>query len=627
MKTGARVQKIRMAKACRSCRRRKVRCDMEGRSICRACERRSSACVAASPPTLSRAMEQALCSGTERGLLASRTPSQPDNCVPIEPPIETVGAAPALPTFEDTELHLGLNIENISTKTSSAVTDSPDADPLSSLLCFTLPRCLGGQSGSSPLSMLSPEGNQWLHGAVGDGVLNWDILSPSIFGPDSPDLNTTHPPFCRQFISLPPKDDARHLLNNYFKSFNPFCPTFDEKEFMLRFEHEYPIQPDSSAEKWACLNSALALACLLDPRFCSKAWLFWKNATLSWGAFFTQSPNLLSAQALVAMTMYLIGTFHGNPSSALIPMAIRTLHGLAPTPGSVVPPQFRMILMIARCIDIDHALQAGMPPTDLGLEDLYHDIRVGGVEAPNPLVFDCYDAVCRLICLKEDVYRELYSLSAQDKSDSEVISRVGKLDTQLEEWKRTIPEGYRPGYPIHHGNSMPIIFLHLSYHNCLLTIHRRAIPCTTWSMRLDPALGSDYAVRSPNSRTLISTKLCAEAARTSMRLIKYIPPDNPLICGVMVYYIIFALKLLVILIVDDPWSPRARADITLLRNMEEFLVTVPATKGDQSMLKLMDYCAQYRQVAEKAVRQVLNQMKRRRDEQAERDSYTYAGAG
>lgn len=156
-------------------------------------------------------------------------------------------------------------------------------------------------------------------------------------------------------------------------------------------------------------------------------------------------------------------------------------------------------------------------------------------ELSSPL-FDCYETFHRLVNLKEDVYRELYSLSAQDKKDSEIISRVGQLDVRLEQWKNTIPEEYRPGHlnaadTIKRGNCMLIVYLHLSYHNCLLIIHRRTIPCTTWSMRVDPVLSPDFTTRSPNSRTLVSAKICGEAARASMRLVKYIPSDNALIRG------------------------------------------------------------------------------------------------
>ena len=155
--------------------------------------------------------------------------------------------------------------------------------------------------GSSPLSLLSSTGKQWLQDAVGTEDLNWDVLSPSSSGPDSVDADIAGSLFRRQYTSLPPKNEARHLLNTYFKFFNTFCPMFDEQDFMLHFEQQYPIQLEPSTENWALMNSALALACLLDQNFSSKAWLYWKNAAQCWGSFFMHVPSLVSVQALVAM--------------------------------------------------------------------------------------------------------------------------------------------------------------------------------------------------------------------------------------------------------------------------------------------------------------------------------------
>lgn len=88
----------------------------------------------------------------------------------------------------------------------------------------------------------------------------------------------------------------------------------------------------------------------------------------------------------------------------------------------------------------------------------------------------------------------------------------------------------------------------------------------------------------------------------------------------MVYYVVFALKLFVILIVQDPRSPRAYADIMLLRNIEDLLSAIPLSKGDQSVPKLIEYVARYRQVAEEAVKQVLIQIQHNANLQAERTS-------
>lgn len=49
-----------------------------------------------------------------------------------------------------------------------------------------------------------------------------------------------------------------------------------------------------------------------------------------------------------------MGTFHGNPSKATIPMAIRTLHGLGPAKGSISHP-FEMVQMVSRSLDIEYA--------------------------------------------------------------------------------------------------------------------------------------------------------------------------------------------------------------------------------------------------------------------------------
>ncbi|KAI9369378.1 hypothetical protein BJX61DRAFT_151346 [Aspergillus egyptiacus] len=626
------------AKACESCRRRKVRCEIDARMTrCRACERRMSPCSLAQaipgpglqPPSVwpPNTMDEPVLATPTHPAADNKHPTTATSSMPVGLPT---------PTLEETEANLpfGQGTPDLSTALAQCplmqyfdtLCEQPtnETDPFSSLLCFALPRSLVGGSGSSPCSLFSEEGQQWLNQTVGEDVFNRDLLfSPSLFDLNPFGVDHLRPsvPLQRPFIPLPPKDTARCLLNKYFQSFNTFCPTFDENEFMLHFEEKYPIQlNDSSPEVWACLNAALALACPLDPNFYTQAWLYWKNAALSWSSFFTAVPSLVSAQALVAMAVYLVGTFHSNPSSAMLSMAVRMIRSLAAT-HEAVSDQFRLVHMIVRALDIDHALQVGTPPTEVSPDDYpepFLNVAPGPEDSTAP--FDCYEAFCALIRLKEDVYRLLYSVSARDDDSQHVISTVSDLDARLEQWKDSIPPEYRPDHPlatetVSRENAVLIVHLHLSYYNCLLTIHRRAIPCTDWARNLDPLLGANRAVCPSNPRALISTQLCASAARASLKLVKHIPLDNPLICGVMAHYVIFALKLFVILVVQDPWSSRAPTDLKLLSNMEGLLSSMSMTSGDQSILKLMEYCAQYRQMAEKAIEQALLLPKRRRHEQ------------
>lgn len=233
----------------------------------------------------------------------------------------------------------------------------------------------------------------------------------------------------------------------------------------------------------------------------------------------------------------------------MVSMAVRMLSGISPPQGGL-SQQFQFVRMVTQALDLEyvsiiissprsdlfssHALQVGVPPTQLGAV-AYMDIP----DYPQDLnvQFDCYPFFCRLLELKEQVYRQLYSIAAQDKDDYEVIAAIGQLDSELEQWKGDIPERYRPGHPrardtIEQAFSATLLHLHLSYYNCVLVIHRRS---TFYRSHLNastqPSARTRIAQQSPNPRALISTRLCADAARASLRLVKCIPKDNPLVRG------------------------------------------------------------------------------------------------
>jgi hypothetical protein len=73
----------------------------------------------------------------------------------------------------------------------------------------------------------------------------------------------------------------------------------------------------------------------------------------------------------------------------------------------------------------------------------------------------------------------------------------------------------------------------------------------------------------------------------------------------MLYYVVFALKLLVAHTIRDPSSPRARADILLMRNLEEVLSTIPVTQDERSTRNWIDYCTHHRDAAEQAINDAL----------------------
>lgn len=152
--------------------------------------------------------------------------------------------------------------------------------------------------------------------------------------------------------------------------------------------------------------------------------------------------------------------------------------------------------------------------------------------------FNVYDSFIELTALKSEIYRQLYSIAGWEKNDADVIATVSSLDSLLQEWTDTIPEEYSPGtisadelvrVDVH----LNMVYLHLSYYNCLLTIHRRAITRATWSMHVDPCRGQSKSFRPTNTRPFISIELCATAARASMELVLCIPKSHPVCPGLV----------------------------------------------------------------------------------------------
>lgn len=127
-------------------------------------------------------------------------------------------------------------------------------------------------------------------------------------------------------------------------------------------------------------------------------------------------------------------------------------------------------------------------------------------------------------------------MKGQDKSDAEVITAVSDLDSLLQEWTNSVPQGYVPGTlaaeDLVKGDAhLSMCYMHFSYYNCLLTLHRRVVTRATWSMYLDPFCGQSQSFCPDNTRPFMSRELCAKAARATMELALCIPKDHPLCLG------------------------------------------------------------------------------------------------
>ncbi len=167
------------------------------------------------------------------------------------------------------------------------------------------------------------------------------------------------------------------------------------------------------------------------------------------------------------------------------------------------------------------------------------------------------------------VYKRLYSVKASKQTDGELLNTISDLDQELEQWKDSLPVVFRPETSLDNNQLHPTLvlhltLLHLAYYNLLTTIHRRSIHHGYWTGRL-----AQYAIEGRNvtplsHRVFSSAALCVTAARMSIALLSYVPPDDTGILWLIVYYPCTALMTLFANILQNPQDAHARPDMKLM---------------------------------------------------------------
>ncbi|KAL6786842.1 hypothetical protein J3E68DRAFT_440935 [Trichoderma sp. SZMC 28012] len=202
----------------------------------------------------------------------------------------------------------------------------------------------------------------------------------------------------------------------------------------------------------------------------------------------------------------------------------------------------RELFWLCYISDKDLALLSGLPPIlaneycDLGAldnEHLNHDVflqsssttadteNIGAIAWNRAIPFLPGDP--HLGVLKERIFRLLYSPSALKIIDSELLTRIRRLDDELESWRLSVPPALRPKLSIPPGHGVPTtpnflsylrsVQLQLAYHYLLTMIH-------TPVRRFGAAQGAEASPPEDlHSAMHSSIDLSLEASRSTLNLL------------------------------------------------------------------------------------------------------------
>lgn len=552
------ARRPRGKRACDGCRMKKIKCDRK-RPRCNYCATHGSECTYDAP-------EQRR--GRPRTGRQNTGPSNSlkDRVENIESLLQSHGllGESAGGLFDALQDRLSENTneshQQLEPNTQNAAVLDALADQMTSLITNKEgeTRFIGSSSG---FSIVSPKGMQWVDEKTGNNSFSrmvtaavsedrhgWDDWQPDVLD----DL------FARRvFKPLPSQADCLSLLRDFFDQFNQMFPLFHEPTFLHLVTRQYSNDPYKGSGWWASLNVALATAYRLRTVAGSDrsgegndhAWGYLKNAMAVSTELIVRNTDLFSVQALLGLALFLRGTSNPQPGFAFMSAGIRLAHSIGlHKQGGVFnfnraeSEQRNRVFWIAYLLDKDMSLRSGMSPLqddddmniNLPMEDPPDQvgtifINQEGHQGPK-ISINFFRLICRFARIQSMVYKHLYSVKSSRKSDNDLLTTIERLESQLQAWKMSIPLSIRPDHDIE-AKSTPVVLhavtLHFAYYSCVNTVHRVALGQGYWSSRLQrtPEQHSP-SIAPPSAQVQRSAELCANAARRSIDLVKFIPPGD-----------------------------------------------------------------------------------------------------
>ncbi|KAJ5373861.1 hypothetical protein N7517_005867 [Penicillium concentricum] len=618
---------VRLAKACSTCRRKKVKCDGT-RPVCVPCRTFDLPCKYEDTVRRKKKhnrdehfheLEQRIQSlqdelneahASKRRRLPSDEDTGPEHAQPSEV------SDPELPSPRDDTAQAPFEAE----------ADRGDCDGGS----YTLKTPKGAMrffGASSHFSIVSPEGVGWLESKTGNNVWRhvaqrnssrWRLADwyPRAL---QDDFQTR----CSQ--PLPSKAVILDLVREYFDTFNKAVPLFGPESFMAMVSRHLSWNPNESPSWWAAFNIVLAFAYMQRAESSGASSDDWqkcmghiKNAMNVVTELFMRTCDLLAVQALLGLAIFFQGTPNPQPLFMFAAAAVRLSQsiGLHKSNSFGLPmsqmEERRRVFWIAFILDADICQRTGRPAAQDTRDYntlLPHENPpdgLGVMEIENVKI-NFFSALARFALIQRKVYDELYSTDAFNKTKERLMKDVEGCSDDLEAWKESIPPILRPRRNFstgHHAFLPHILRLHFAYHCCYLNIHRVCLLPRRWPTSPQNGGFSPPGLWNDRERSLQQS---IEAARAAIELISQVRGYyGQSFEWSIVYFPGAALVALFSHILIDPTRLDTESDISMIHGVVSFISKVASREQDTYLDYVLALCSDFESAARKELYRARN---------------------
>ncbi|KAI8634148.1 hypothetical protein F5Y19DRAFT_461619 [Xylariaceae sp. FL1651] len=359
------------------------------------------------------------------------------------------------------------------------------------------------------IPLLSERGKRWIYSKTDEDITSGRF---QFFNCQSSPL-----PLARPLLSSHRELNWQQFF--FFKSsFHLAFPVLDNIHFEETIKNAYecttsmPSPPQ--ALSMACVLAALSIFCRLEG---SRAILpsadgdTYADKAQSLLGYVTGETSLVGLQTVLLLQRHQMSNGQGQNVTLLHAVACRIVCALGGHTYQPLVPygdkisweerqrhHLRMLFGLCYISDKDISLRSGQPPLltkdycDLTIPEsctsyCAHILEFGEATTYNKLHFHILGDPS-LCCLKEKIYRLLFSPQAFRISDGDLVLRIRQLDDDLESWRLSIPWEFRPKLSISSAQvvlateanfpqDVMSVHLQLEYHHLVTAIHTTLRRC------------------------------------------------------------------------------------------------------------------------------------------------------
>ncbi|OLN96419.1 putative transcriptional regulatory protein C530.05-like protein 1 [Colletotrichum chlorophyti] len=466
---------------------------------------------------------------------------------------------------------------------------------------------LGGISSYNGIPFFSADGQDWIRSRAGE-----DASFHTLFGM-GPLWQTQHPAPILLGNSqvnlggdLPDRSVVHEFLELFRAShFGLSFPLIDYVLFLETIETAYQPTPDALSLEIvtarACVFAFFAIVSVfrvewkstpeIDGEACARA-------AQSLMATILQDTNITALETVFMLSMYRLFCGHLQQATMFQAATCRILFMLgghldagsslcqcqSPTTGDDhawrVRNQIRRVFWLAFKLDKDTTLRTGQPPNiadehcDLALPQGDWWVRSpADLAGGSPSFLDQANITSalqpgslQLTIIKSKISSKLYSTSALKKGDAELLRDIRELDDELEQWRMTVPQSYRPTLTFPRGTAavrkgrlgMEEIILHFEYHYLMAMIHRASGRCRCW------ASGESSGLEGVSSSQALSVQAC----RSTLYFLRAaIHGIEEVAFWMLVFYPMSAILTIFCNLLLQPLHPQSEEDVELLKSV------------------------------------------------------------